>query len=370
MAMKLKKIRSGFPRRFKAKSKAKAKDREELRNELMQLSTGKDHGAIVDPRTLPIEITVEKRNPTNDDNASEAGSRDSVEVEARTIDEIDSTGPAIPASTWSGYKLMSNYKFSHPALPHPPTARITNIESEVTTASSKDSDQAVIVAAPSCDIAIDCELPTKNEGATPSIVTVVAPKDSELVAREDGATPSIVTTAAPKDPDQVAVVAAPPSYDIAIESVLTSRSFSELPTKDSTAIGGPKYYVVANNDTREARIYHEAMPVSNADLNAIQDERGYEVVEYEHHRKRILHSVLKTELPTKESQPLGGPKYYIVSNKKTDEALLYHEAMPSYDEEDDDNLIPDCLSCAGDHDVMVEEERGYEVVEYDLVRRE
>ena len=53
------------------------------------------------------------------------------------------------------------------------------------------------------------------------------------------------------------------------------------------------------------------------------------------------------DLPTQDSQPIGGPKYYIVMNSKTRESKVYHENMPRKGDLFD-----------------VPEERGYEVLEY------
>ena len=81
------------------------------------------------------------------------------------------------------------------------------------------------------------------------------------------------------------------------------------------------------------------------------DERGYEVVDYFSNILPSMSNISKSELPTKDSTAIGGPKYYIVSNTKAGETKIYHEDMPREGEE-----------------INVPDERGYEVVEYALVR--
>lgn len=168
-------------------------------------------------------------------------------------------------------------------------------------------------------------------------------------------------------------------------------SASKLPGKETQPLGGPKYYIVTNNKTGQAKIYHEAMPSQGAS-EAIADERGYEVVEYallntgeeaaeqkeaEQGQGMMefltsfytsafqpsevapddlpfnLSLVSTSELSGKEAQSLGGPKYYIATNNQTGQAKIYHEARLT----------------EGDGSVSIPEESGYEVVEYTLVKR-
>lgn len=73
--------------------------------------------------------------------------------------------------------------------------------------------------------------------------------------------------------------------------------------------------------------------------------------------KQTLSSLLATtELSKKETQPLGGPKYYVMIRARTGEAKIYHEDMPGPDDDIDVKSIA--------------EEKGYEVVEYALVHQE
>lgn len=70
-----------------------------------------------------------------------------------------------------------------------------------------------------------------------------------------------------------------------------------------------------------------------------------------------LSLVSASEILVKETQPLGGPKYYIATNTKMGQARVIHEAMPSE-------------SYHTDNTHAVPEEMGYEIIEYALVRGE
>eukprot|EP00571_Detonula_confervacea_P012295 CAMPEP_0172301588 /NCGR_PEP_ID=MMETSP1058-20130122/3436_1 /TAXON_ID=83371 /ORGANISM="Detonula confervacea, Strain CCMP 353" /LENGTH=754 /DNA_ID=CAMNT_0013011757 /DNA_START=111 /DNA_END=2372 /DNA_ORIENTATION=- len=69
-----------------------------------------------------------------------------------------------------------------------------------------------------------------------------------------------------------------------------------------------------------------------------------------------LSNVSISEMPcVLESQPLGGPKYYIATICKRGQARIIHEAMPSFHD-------------GGGDGEELEEEKGYEILDYHLVR--
>ena len=65
-----------------------------------------------------------------------------------------------------------------------------------------------------------------------------------------------------------------------------------------------------------------------------------------------LSRISASRMPVNETQPLGGPKYYIAANTRVGRTRVIHEAMPTSDVD------------AG----TVSEEMGYEIIEWDLVR--
>lgn len=69
-----------------------------------------------------------------------------------------------------------------------------------------------------------------------------------------------------------------------------------------------------------------------------------------------LSKLSASDMPcVKESQPLGGPKYYVATITKNGQAKVINEAMPAMGNEDNFKAVA--------------EERGYEIIEYHLVKK-
>lgn len=83
---------------------------------------------------------------------------------------------------------------------------------------------------------------------------------------------------------------------------LSSVSASEMPVKENQPLGGPKYYVATITKAGQAKVIHEAMPTNGVDLQAVEEEKGFEIMEY--------------HLARKEKEPSSSP----LSNEKEEES--------------------------------------------------
>lgn len=66
-----------------------------------------------------------------------------------------------------------------------------------------------------------------------------------------------------------------------IGPTLSLISASEMPVKETQALGGPKYYIATIMKAGQARVIHEAMPIDAVDFQMVAEEKGYEILEYE-----------------------------------------------------------------------------------------
>ena len=162
---------------------------------------------------------------------------------------------------------------------------------------------------------------------------------------------------------------------------LSEISFSKMKgVQETQPLGGAKYYIMVNTKRGQAKIVHEAMPAMGRDgFKMAMEEKGYEIIEYKmpggengpsaatapsgsalareasiaESTGSFLSKLSDAKMKkVKETQPLGGPKYYIMTNTKKGQAKIVHEAMPAMGRE-------------GFH--MAMEEKGYEVMEYDFL---
>lgn len=162
---------------------------------------------------------------------------------------------------------------------------------------------------------------------------------------------------------------------------LSEISFSHMKgVQETQPLRGAKYYIMVNTKRGQAKIVHEAMPATGREgFNMAMEEKGYEIIEYRMPggdngpsaatvppcsaltREASIAESTQTSLSilsdskmkkVKETQPLGGPKYYIMTNTKKGQARIVHEAMPSTGREGFN---------------MAMEEKGYEIMEYDLL---
>ena len=82
-----------------------------------------------------------------------------------------------------------------------------------------------------------------------------------------------------------------------------------------------------------------------------------------------LSQIPNSAIPAKESQSIGGPKYYIATHTKRGQARVVHKAMPSIHEEtSSQGGIGSFIVGGNDASSSVAEEMGYEIMEYELVR--
>ena len=155
---------------------------------------------------------------------------------------------------------------------------------------------------------------------------------------------------------------------------LSEISFSNMKgVQETQPLRGAKYYIMVNTKRGQAKIVHEAMPATGREgFNMAMEEKGYEIIEYrmpgedngpsaattseasiaESTRTSLSKLSDSKMIKVKETQPLGGPKYYIMTNTKKGQARIIHEAMPSTGREGFN---------------MAMEEKGYEIMEYDLL---
>ena len=137
---------------------------------------------------------------------------------------------------------------------------------------------------------------------------------------------------------------------------------------ETQPLGGAKYYIMVNTKKGQAKIVHEAMPAGGREgFTCAMQEKGYEIVEYDFLQDEVDGVVQEGSFGEssvycdtkmngiRETQPLGGAKYYIMANTKKGQAKIVHEAMPTKGREGF---------------AFAMQEQGYEVYEYDLLSRE
>jgi hypothetical protein len=131
---------------------------------------------------------------------------------------------------------------------------------------------------------------------------------------------------------------------------------------ETQPLGGAKYYIMVNTKRGQAKVVHEAMPAGGREgFTITMEEKGYEIVEYDflpegedgleqddsfgsHYCNTKINEI-------RETQPLGGAKYYILADTKKGQAKIVHEAMPRKGREGF---------------TLAMQEQGYEVYEHDL----
>ena len=142
-------------------------------------------------------------------------------------------------------------------------------------------------------------------------------------------------------------------------SMPTLNSKSHVESRDVPSRTSPMQVSVRkmerSNENQASKGYledgHEAMPVMGVDLIDYCDVPA-EQSKNDKRDDEFWLAVSKMR-GVRETRPLGGPKYYVVSITNMGEARIVHEAMPVMD--------------ASFLRAAVCEERGFEIIEYDLL---